>query len=188
MRVKALAKRGERRACRLTGFSRSALWRTRRGRDDRALRSLAESCPRYGCPTLYAMLKREGLVINPKRTRRLCREEGLQVRGRRRKKLVRPRLPSAIPERLNQRWSMDFLSDQLADGRRFCVLNVTEQHAEKDTLQCGERVKSKSNPGANRPHEVSNSLKAVDEARGNWQFRVGNRTSSTSDTCRPLLK
>ena len=104
-----------RRACRLTGFSRSALWRPCQGRDDQALRSrlrsLAASYPRYGCPTLHAMLKREGLVINAKRTLRLYREEGLQVRGRRRRKLVRPRLPMPVPARLNQRWSMDFMSD-----------------------------------------------------------------------------
>ncbi len=132
-----------RRACRLTGFSRSALWRPRQGRDDRALRSrlrsLAASYPRYGCPTLHAMLKREGLVINAKRTRRLYREEGLQVRGRRRRKLVRPRLPMPVPARLNQRWSMDFVSDQLADGRRFRVLNVVDDYSRECVLQVVDR-------------------------------------------------
>jgi len=59
----------ERRACRLTGFSRSAAWYPLKGRDDAdlrtRLRTLAERYPRYGYPTLHDMLKREGLVQNP---------------------------------------------------------------------------------------------------------------------------
>lgn len=51
------------------------------------------------------------------------REEGLQVRTKRRKKLVRPRIPMLVPDAVNQRWSMDFVSDQLANDRRFPVLN-----------------------------------------------------------------
>lgn len=82
----------ERRACRLTGFSRSSAWYPLKGRNDTALRSrlkvLAEQYPRYGYPTLHAMLSREGLVTNPKRTYRIYREEGLQVRTKKRKKLV----------------------------------------------------------------------------------------------------
>ena len=82
-----------RRACRIVGFSRSAAWRKLKGRDDQVLRSrlkvLAERYPRYGYPTLHDMLKIEGHVINPKRTYRIYREEGLQVRTKRRKKLTR---------------------------------------------------------------------------------------------------
>ena len=80
----------ERRACRLVGFSRSAAWYQRKGRNDSTLRAhlrtLAERYPRYGYPTLHDMLRAEGLVINRKRTYRLYREEGLQVRTKRRKK------------------------------------------------------------------------------------------------------
>src|SRR5699024_7928665 len=50
----------------------------------------------------------------------------LQVRTKRRKKLMRPRIPMATPSTINQRWSMDFVSDQLANGRRFRVLNVVD--------------------------------------------------------------
>ncbi len=112
----------ERRACRLTGFSRSAAWYPLKGRDDAALRArlraLAERYPRYGYPTLHDMLRTEGLVQNPKRTYRIYREEGLQVRTKRRKKLNRPRIPMVVPNQVNERWSMDFVSDQLANGRR----------------------------------------------------------------------
>lgn len=67
-----------------------------------------------------------GLVINRKRTYRLYCEQGLQVRTRRRKRLLRPRTPMPLPDRPNQRWSMDFVSNQLASGRRFRVLNILD--------------------------------------------------------------
>ena len=129
----------ERRACRLVGFSRSAAWCPLKGRDDGALRTrlktLAEDYPRYGYPTLHDLLKTEGLVINAKRTYRLYREEGLQVRTKRRKKLTRPRIPLALPSALNERWSVDFVSDQLANGRRFRVFNVVDDFSRECVLQ-----------------------------------------------------
>jgi putative transposase len=129
----------ERRACRLTGFSRSSAWSPLKGRDDAELRTrlkvLAERYPRYGYPTLHDMLKHEGLVINPKRTYRVYREEGLQVRTKKRKKLNRPRLPMIVPDRVNERWSMDFVSDQLANGRRFRVLNIVDDFSRECVLQ-----------------------------------------------------
>lgn len=129
----------ERRACRLVGFSRSAAWSPLKGRDDAALRcrlrELAESYPRYGYPTLHDMLSAEGLVVNRKRTYWLYREEGLQVRTKRRKKLTRPRVPMLVPGKTNVRWSMDFVSDQLANGRRFRVLNVVDDFSRECVLQ-----------------------------------------------------
>ena len=129
----------ERRACRLVGFSRSASWRPLKVRNDEPLRSrlkkLAERYPRYGYPTLHDMLRTEGLVVNPKRTYRLYREEGLQVRTKRRKKLIRPRIPMLVPDAVNQRWSMDFVSDQLANGRRFRVLNIVDDYTREIVLQ-----------------------------------------------------
>jgi putative transposase len=129
----------ERRACRLTGFSRSAAWYRPKGRDDAALRvrlkALAERYPRYGYPTLHDMLRAEGLVKNPKRTYRIYREERLQVRTKRRKKLNRPRIPMLVPNTVNERWSVDFVSDQLANGRRFRVLNVVDDFSRECVLQ-----------------------------------------------------
>lgn len=110
------------RVCRLVGFSRSAAWAPLKRRNDEPLRArlktLAEYYPRYGYPTLQDMLKIDGLVVNRKRTYRLYREEGLQVQTKRRKKLVRPRVPMPVPDLVDQRCSMDFVSDQLANGRR----------------------------------------------------------------------
>ena len=78
---------------------------------------------------LHGLLAAEGLVINRKRTYRWYCEAGLQVRTRRRKKLSRPRQPLALPDRLGQRWSMDFMSDQLACGRRFRIFNLVDDHS-----------------------------------------------------------
>ena len=132
----------QRRACRAAGFSRSAAQYRCQPRDDAGLRArlkaLAEQYPRYGYPTLHAMLKAEGRVINAKRTYRLYREEGLQVRTKKRKKLTRPRVPLAVPSGPNERWSMDFVSDQLANGRRIRVLNVVDDYSREAILQLPE--------------------------------------------------
>lgn len=112
-------------------------------KDDCALRSrlkaLAERYPRYGYPTLHAMLRREGLVQNRKRTYRIYTEEKLQVRTKKRKKLVRPRIPMVVPTRCNERWSIDFVSDQLSNGRRFRVLNVVDEFSRECVGQLIER-------------------------------------------------
>ena len=96
---------------------------------------------------LHELLKREGLVVNAKQTYRLYREEHLQVRRKRRKRLpTRDRVPLSQLDGLNQRWSMDFMSDQLATGRRLRILNVVEDYSREclgqlvDVSISGERV------------------------------------------------
>lgn len=140
----------ERRACRLLELSRSVLRYRSYRPDDSTLRgrlkALAEQYPKYGYPTLHDMLKTEGLVQNRKRTYRLYCEEGLQVRTKKRKKLKRPRIPMLVPNGINERWSMDFVSDQLACGRRFRTLNIVDDFSREcvgqvvDTSISGQRV------------------------------------------------
>ncbi len=138
----------ERAGCRLLDISRSVVRYQAKPRDDDVLRQrlkeLAEKYPRYGCPLLHGMLSLEGLVVNHKRTYRLYNEEGLQVRRKKRKKLVRPRVPMALPTRANQRWSLDFVSDQLAYGRRFRVLNIVDDF----TRECVGQLADTSISGA----------------------------------------
>jgi putative transposase len=121
----------ERRCCRLVGLCRATQRykkRPERGAGLRVrLRELAEQRRRFGYRRLHVLLEREGVVVNVKRVRRLYREEGLslrQRRGRRRRRGVRVVLP--LPVQVNERWSMDFMTDALADGRRFRVLNVVD--------------------------------------------------------------
>ena len=115
------------------------MWKPLKGRNDIELRArlkqLAERYPRYGYPTLHDMLRAEGLVRNPKRTYRMYREEGLRVRRKRRKKLRRPRGRLSLPTHVNERWSVDFMSDQLASGRRFRVFNIVDDFSRECVAQ-----------------------------------------------------
>jgi putative transposase len=91
------------------------------------MKELAHTHKRYGSPRLHLLLKREGLLINHKRTERIYREEGLSIRKRaRRKRVTLPRVPMPAASRVNEVWSMDFLSDALAEGRRFRILAVVD--------------------------------------------------------------
>ena len=120
----------QRRACRLANLGRKAASYQAKRRNDRVLsdrlKALGEQYPRYGYLMLHALLKTEGLVVNRKRTYRLYTALGMQVRTKRRKKLVRPRIPMAVPTQTNERWSLDFVHDQLTDGRRIRILNIVD--------------------------------------------------------------
>jgi putative transposase len=85
--------------------------------------------PRFGCQRIHVLLRREGWAVNLKRVRRLYRLEGLQVRTRirRRKHRALHRGPAPAAVVPQDRWSMDFVHDQLADARPFRVLTVVDQ-------------------------------------------------------------
>lgn len=122
----------ERRACNLVGLDRTvARYRSRRQEKDAALRArmreLAAQYRRYGYLRLHVWLRQEGLVVNHKRTYRVYHAEDLSLRKRSRKRLPqRERLPITVPDRPNQRGSLDFVSDQLWTGRRFRALCVVD--------------------------------------------------------------
>jgi len=110
---------------------RSVFYYQSRTKDDRALRlrlkELAYARPRYGYRRLTVLLQREGWPVNHKRVYRIYREEGLMVRTKRRKKRAAEWRVKPLPAtRVGERWSIDFMSDQLADGRSFRVLNVVD--------------------------------------------------------------
>ena len=111
------------------------------------LLTLAAERRRFGYRRLWVLLRREGFEVNHKRVYRLYREEGLAVRRRKRKRIASVvRVPRQAPERPNQRWSMDFVSDALANGRRIRVLTVIDDFTreslatEVDTSLPGMRV------------------------------------------------
>jgi len=120
----------ERRSCRLFGLSRSTWqYRSRRAPDAELrerLRALAAQLPRYGYKRLCRRLRKSGEIVNHKKVYRLYREEGLMVRKRARKRLVRRAEKPVSAAKPNERWSMDFTSDQLSDGRRFRTFNVVD--------------------------------------------------------------
>lgn len=141
----------ERRACEVVGADRTSI-RYRSCRADDAdlrgrLRELAGQRRRFGYRRLHVLLRRDGLSINRKKTQRLYREEGLTVRRRKsRRRATGGRAPAPVLALPNQRWSLDFVHDQLTTGRRFRVLNIVDDvtreclRAVVDTSISGRRV------------------------------------------------
>ena len=153
----------ERRACSTLGADRTSI-RYRSTRPDDAairarLRELAAIRRRFGYRRLQILLRREGIVMNHKKLRRLYREERLQVRRRGgRKRALGTRAPMALPQGPNQRWSLDFLSDAFADGRRFRILAIVDDF----TRECLALVPDTSLPGL----RVVRELDALIVSRG----------------------
>lgn len=120
----------ERRACKLLGVDRASYRYEPRADRNAELREelakLARQKPRYGYRRLHAVLERRGQAVNVKRVYRLYAEEGLAVRRRRRKRLVRERVAELRLSRANQEWAMDFIVDGLANGRMVRILSVVD--------------------------------------------------------------
>ena len=168
----------ERRACSALGADRTSV-RYRSSRPDDALvrarlRELAAIRRRFGYRRLHILLRREGIAMNHKKLRRLYREERLQVRRRGgRKRALGTRAPMAIPQGANQRWSLDFLSDALTDGRRFRILAIVDDF----TRECLALVADTSLSGL----RVVRELDALITARGRPAMIVSdNGTELTS--------
>ena len=181
----------ERRACRVVGLARSVQQYRPVPKDDavvvKRMKELASENRRYGYLRLHSMLRREGLVVNHKRTYRLYTDQGLQVRTRKRRKLPRrDRIAPQVPERPMQRWSMDFVGDQLADCRRFRVLNIVDDHSRF----CPGQIVDVSIPGARvarflddlalrfgLPEEIvlDNGPEGTSKAMFDWSERTGVR-------------
>ena len=124
----------ERRACSAMGFHRSSQRYSSR-RDPQIelrvrLRDLAAARVCYGYRRLHVLLRREGWPVNHKRVHRLYAEEGLSIRTKlpRRKRAWRYRVGRAGAGAANEVWAMDFMSDQLFDGRPIRILTVVDIH------------------------------------------------------------
>ena len=149
--LKVAHEMSERRACQVIGCVRMTIRYRSRRVDDVALRerlrALARERRRFGYRRLYIFLRREGFVVNHKRLFRIYREERLMVRKRGgRKRALGTRAPIPVPLRPNDRWSLDFVSDQFACGRRFRMLAIFDDctreclTAVADTSLSGQRV------------------------------------------------
>ena len=141
----------ERRACSLIGADRSTIrYRSCRPGDAALrgrLRELARERRRFGYRRLFVLLRREGETAGLNRIYRLYREEGLSVRKRQaRRRAVGTRAPILVEAKANARWSLDFVHDQFANGRRFRILNVVDDVTREclaaipDTSISGKRV------------------------------------------------
>ena len=122
-----------RRACRLVGISRSVVEHASKRACNHArlrerLRALAGERRRFGYRRLHELLRREGWKANHKLVHRLYREEKLELRrrGRQKRGLGGVLTGSWCPIAANQRWSLDFTEDSLANGRRFRTANLKD--------------------------------------------------------------
>ena len=162
----------ERRACRVLGVDRASVRYQATRPDDGDLRdrlkALAQERRRFGYRRLHVLLRREGHAVNRKRVQRIYREERLTVRRRGgRKRAMGTRRPLETPLVANQRWSLDFVSDQLTDGRRFRILTMIDNC----TRECLALVADTSLSGA----RVARELDAIIQQRGRPETRRRQR-------------
>jgi putative transposase len=153
-----------RRACRLVGISRSVVEREPRRAHGRErlrerLRALAGERRRFGYRRLHELLRREGWQVNHKLVERLYREEQLAIRRRGRQKRGGSSTTGHwCPIAANQRWSLDFTEDGLANGRRFRTANLKDDC----TRECPAILVDFSLPG----QRVAGMLDDVARERG----------------------
>lgn len=153
----------QRKACELVGIApRVYRYQSTRGNDAGLRERLVELSAerrRFGYRRLHILLRREGWEVNWKKLYRLYKEEKLTVRKRGgRKRALGTRAPMAVPQDKNQRWSLDFVSDTLVDGRRFRILCVIDDFSR----ECLATVVDNSISGA----RVARELDKIAERRG----------------------
>ena len=118
--------------------------------DDRVermrIKEIAADRPRYGYRRIQVLMRREGWIINHKKIRRIYGEEKLWVRSkkvRRRKFPVVARVAPLKAEYINQVWTMDFVHDELADGKKIrCLTLVDKFSREAIAIPVNYRLKS----------------------------------------------
>ena len=140
----------ESRSCFLIGLSRETYRYISKDKNEQLkerLKELAAYRRRFGYRRLTVLLRKEGNVVNHKRVYRIYKQENLKLRKRTRKRIAGQRYtPTIHLTEANQRWSMDFVMDSLANGRRFRTLNIVDEFTrecvaiEVDTSITGLRV------------------------------------------------
>lgn len=159
------------RACRVIGIHRS-LWYYRRRKDDteviNRLNELAEQLPTRGFDKYYEIIRLEGKVWGRRRVLRVYREMKLKLRRKHKRRLpARVREPLQQQQQANKSYSMDFMSDALAGGRRLRILNVIDDCTRESLAAwCDYSI-----PG----EKVVEVLKTIIDDRGRpEQIRVDN--------------
>jgi transposase InsO family protein len=177
--LRTVLEMSERRACTLIVADRKMIrYRSRRPRETELrarLRDLANQRRRFGYRRLFILLRREGEPSGVNRIYRLYREEGLTVRKRRaRRRAGGTRTPILVEARVNARWSLDFVHDQFALGRRFRILNIVDDV----TRECLAAISDTSISG----RRVARELTMLIEIRGKPGMVVSdNGTEFTSN-------
>lgn len=169
----------ERRVCGALSFLRSTC-RYQSVADEQAalrirLRDLAQARVSYGYRRLHILLQREGWQVNHKRVYRLYHQEGLEMRPKKPRRHVTAcrRMERMVAAEPNEGWSMDFMSDELFDGRRIRLLTIVDNYSRESlAIEVDQRI------GGGRVVEV---LMQLGKERGLPQsIRVDNGPEFTS--------
>ena len=182
----------ERHACRVARLNRGT-FRYRGHKDPRTelrmrIREIAQARVRYGYRKIRVLLNREGWKVGKYLVERIYREEGLTLhqRRKRRRRVAEHRRERFHPTAPNQVWSMDFVADQLADGRRFRSLTVVDIYTreclaiESEQRLKGEDVvrvlnRTKSQRGVPRMLYCDNGSEFSSQAMDLWAYQNGVR-------------
>ena len=160
-------------------------------RDDRALtrriREIAETRIRYGCQRIHILLRREGWLVNHKRTHRIYCLEGLNLRTKRPRRHVTARHRNQRPSTtaVDQCWSMDFVADNLFNGRRIRALTVVDNFSREcvaievgqglkgeDVVSVMERLKYQNQRVPARI-QTDNGSEFISKAMDKWAYENG---------------
>jgi putative transposase len=132
------------------------------------IRDYAAARVRYGYLRIHILLRREGLLVNKKRVYRLYCLENLNIRHKPSRKIVSvPRIELPKESHSNESWAMDFVSDQLYNGKRFRTLTVVDTFSREClAIYVGQAIQG---------IDVVNVLKTLQATRGKPEYiRVDN--------------
>lgn len=177
----------KRRAAHLARVSRSYFYYQPRPRDDRAerarIKEIASIRVRYGMRRIHTLMRREGWLINHKKTHRIYCEEGLNLRRKRPRRRVAAAHRTERPELkdVNECWSMDFVADNLFNGRRIRALTVVDNFTREClAITVDHRLKGddvvmtmshiKSHKGLPRRIQVDNGSEFISKALDLWAY------------------
>jgi putative transposase len=193
----------ERRACQVIAAHRRTMRYRSRKPDQSPLRQrikeLAAVRVRYGYRRIHVLLRREGWPVNVKRVYRLYREEGLSLRYKRPKKRVSvPRVMPPPARRPNERWSIDFLKDSLADGRAFRVFTVVDNVSRvSPAIEAAFSIRGEAvvavldglkADGLPERLAVDNGPEFISKALDAWAYANGWRSNSPVPASRPTTR
>lgn len=137
-----------RRSCKIVLLRHSVWYYKSSRKDDSHLRhrmtEIAQTRIRYGFWRIYILMRREGYMDNHKRLYRIYKEAGLNLRSKRprRNRAAAHRLERLNLSKVHQCWSMDFVADQLFDGRKFRTLTIVDNYSRKSLqIAVGQHLK-----------------------------------------------
>lgn len=176
-----------RRASRVLMIYPSTFYYEPHPRDDRAererIKEIAETRVRYGCERIHTLLRREGWVINHKKTYRIYCEEGLNLRRKRPRRRVAAmhRESRPLASSINEAWSMDFVADELFNGRRIRALTVVDNFSREalaipvaqrltgaDVVDAVDRLAERRGPPSRI--QVDNGSEFISKALDKWAY------------------